>query len=412
MGRGRLGGSFLIDLTPHRPLRIALYAHDTQGLGHLRRNLCLANAFSAMPTAPSILLCAGIAEARSFAVPPGTDLVTLPALRKDDDGGYGPRSLGGSVGDLLWLRSEILRAALAAFQPDVLIVDKVALGAMGELEPALRTLREDGRCRVVLGLRDILDAPAVARREWELSGTTDAIRRYFDAVWVYGDRRVADPVVEYGLTPDIAAMVSYSGYLAEGRAVGAPDATTQGILNRGPYALCMGGGGQDGAPLARAFLRAPLPAGVRGVVLTGPFTSREERAELDAIAGRMCDREVHTFVSEPAWLIREATAVAAMAGYNTACELLEAGTPTVFVPRVRPRREQQVRAERLAAMGLAECLLPQQLTPAGLGAALARVTRRGAPSAAIDLAGVSRLPALFADLLSPHRLQEPVHVAG
>lgn len=388
-----------------RPLRIALYGHDTQGLGHLRRNLCLADVLGGASADPSVLICAGVVEARSYALPAGTDLVTLPALHKDEGSRYSPRSLGGSTSTLLHLRTQILLAALTAFQPDVLVVDKVALGVLGELEPALVALRAAGTTRVVLGLRDILDAPVAARHEWATSGTTEAIRSYYDAVWVYGDRRIADTVVEYGLPDDVAALVSFAGYLAEGRAPSAgPDATTRRILAAGPYALCLVGGGQDGAPLARTFLRSPLPAGVRGVVVMGPFMDVEERAELAAIAATVPGREVRTFVPEPSWLIRSATAVVAMAGYNTVCELLEAKVPAVLVPRVRPRREQQVRAQRLAALDLAECLLPDALTPATLGTALARAVDRPpspAGAAGIDLDGIARLPHLLDALTSP-----------
>lgn len=389
-------------MLPQAP-RIALYGHDTQGLGHIRRNLCIADALAHSLPRPAVLVCAGVSEARSFALPPGTDLLTLPALRKDVDGGYGPRSLGDSVDDLLHLRAETLRAALGAFRPGVLVVDKAALGAMGELEPALRALRQVGTCRVVLGLRDILDAPATARREWTLSATTDAIRRYYDAVWVYGDREVADPVAEYALPADVAAKVSFSGYLSRGRAAGPPDAATRLILSGDAYALCLVGGGQDGVALARTFLDAPLPDGVRGVVVTGPFMEGHHQARLAEAASRRPDRELHTFVSEPMWLIRGATAVAAMAGYNTVCELLQSERPAVLVPRVRPRREQQIRAERLAAMGLVECLLPDALDAPALGAALARAPAR-APITSVDLDGGSRLAGLCAQLLADRPL--------
>lgn len=395
-----------------RPLlRVALYGHDTQGLGHLRRNLCIAELLARSPLAPETLICSGLSQARSFTLPPGADLLTLPALHKDDDGSYRPRSLGSSLRDLVGLRSQILRAALTTYDPDILIVDKVALGAVGELEPALQALHSTGRCRIVLGLRDILDAPRTARREWQASATTESIRRYYDAVWVYGDRAVVDPVQDYRLPPDIAAMVSFSGYLAAGRHASPPDELTERIIASGPYALCLVGGGQDGAPLAEAFLQARLPEGVRGVVVTGPLMAADARARLQATARALPDRQVVTFVSEPSWLIRSATVVAAMAGYNTVCELLEADVPAVLVPRTHPRREQQVRAERLAAMGFASCLLPCDVSPASLGAALQQALEHRPPSTRVDISGVSQLPELIRALLTTARTKEHARAA-
>ena len=68
-----------------------------------------------------------------------------------------------------------------------------------ELLPALRRLRDEHHTKIVLGLREILDDPVAAVAEWNRSGATAAIEEFYDAVWIYGDRRVYDPIVEYGL---------------------------------------------------------------------------------------------------------------------------------------------------------------------------------------------------------------------
>jgi predicted glycosyltransferase len=46
--------------------------------------------------------------------------------------------------ELITLRANTIVAALEAFKPDALIVDKVPRGAMGELEPALEALHRRG----------------------------------------------------------------------------------------------------------------------------------------------------------------------------------------------------------------------------------------------------------------------------
>lgn len=77
------------------------------------------------------------------------------------------------------------------------------------------------------------------------------------------------------------------------------------------------------------------------------------------------------FVVECERLIAGADAVVSMGGYNTVCEVLAAGTRAVVVPRVRPRAEQLVRAERLAQRGLIDMIHPDDLAPEGIGAWLA-----------------------------------------
>src|SRR4029077_8079858 len=53
-------------------------------------------------------------------------------------------------------------------------------------------------------------------------------------------------------------------------------------------------------------------------------------------------------------LFARAARVVQMAGYNSTFECLAAGIRPVLVPRRTPRREQVIRATRLAALGLAD----------------------------------------------------------
>ena len=69
--------------------------------------------------------------------------------------------------------------------------------------------------------------------------------------------------------------------------------------------------------------------------------------------------------------------VVSLAGYNTVCEILGAGTPAVLVPRMGHRREQMLRAARLAALGLVEYVPPAALEPRALAAAIKRALQRG-----------------------------------
>ena len=148
-----------------RRCRIPLYSHDTMGIGHMRRNLLIATALAHSSLRPSILLIAGAREASAFPMPPSVDCLTLPVYRKEADGRYQSRSLDLPLDQLVRLRAGTIAAALEAFEPDVLIVDKVARGAFAELDPALASSRAKGRTRCVLGLRDVLDDPDAVRRE-------------------------------------------------------------------------------------------------------------------------------------------------------------------------------------------------------------------------------------------------------
>lgn len=332
--------------------RVALYGHDTLGLGHLRRNLALAAAIGRAEARPDVLVITGAAEATAFDLPPGVDLLTVPGVAKDDHGRYGSRRLRGGLDAVLAVRGAAIAGALEAFDPDLLVIDKVPHGLRGELGPALARMRRAGRTRVVLGLRDVLDAPAAARDEWRMLRMNDALRTFVDEVWVYGDQAVHDLGDACAVPPALRRRLRYTGYLSTGRVDG-PE-PPPGLAAGDGYVLCTVGGGQDGADLARAFAAATLPAGTVGVVVTGSQMPAEHTAELRRLAAGRRDMIVIGFHPRVERWIAGARAVVAMGGYNTVSEILATTTPALVAPRVRPRREQAVRAEALRRRGLVD----------------------------------------------------------
>src|SRR4051795_11776363 len=201
--------------------RIAFYSYDEHGLGHVRRSIAIAHALAAAELV-SILLIAGAREAALFRLPEGTDTLALPAPTTDFNGDRRGPAIGLDMAGTVRMRARALRNALAAYEPDVLIVDRLPLGVYDELAESLGLLREMGT-RLVLGLRDVLDDPARVAAEWDRAGALEILRRSYDAIWIYGDPRVYDPVVEYDLPAEVRAMVRYAGYLdrhATGRPTG------------------------------------------------------------------------------------------------------------------------------------------------------------------------------------------------
>lgn len=350
-------------------MRVALYGHDTCGLGHVRRNLELAAAIAARPEAPDALVVTGAAEAGRFPRPPGVELLVLPAIDKRQDGTYAPATWSCDLDDALRLRTSVLTAALVAWAPDLLIVDKVPLGFRGELAPALHHLHTS--TRTVLGLREVLDDAVTARREWREGRCTDTVRDLYDEVWIYGDPRVHDLAVDLALPPAVRIRTRYLGYLARGR---------QGAARRPPcapagrdFVLGMVGGGSDGGHVARSFAAAPMPVATTGVLLTGPYLPESERAVLDRAAAARDDLVVVPFTDEASGWIHGARAVVTMGGYNSVAEVLATDTPALVVPRTTPRCEQAVRAGSLRAVGAVASCLPADLDAERLGRWLADV---------------------------------------
>ena len=408
-----VGQTELFETCQVAPQRIVLYSHDTMGLGHMRRNLLIAQTLcDAFPRA-SVLLIAGAQELGAFAMPPRVDCLTLPGLRKQDDGLYRSRHLGLSLHDLLSLRAEIICAAVEAFEPDALIVDNVPRGAEGELDPALKQLRAGGHTSCILGLRDVLDEPAALIGQWQRAANEAAIRDYYDAVWIYGDPRVYDPVREYGFSSEVAAKVQFTGYqdrrwrLRHAESDMADMVST--LDHHGQrFMLCLVGGGEDGARLAETFAEAELPDDSLGFIVTGPYMPALGRRRLRELAAARPRLRTIDFVTDPEALIGYADRVVTMGGYNTVTELLSFGKHALIVPRVRPRSEQWIRAQRLQALGLVDVLHPDDLSPAALSLWMAREPRLPADRQAIDLNAASRLPRLLERALAARTLPAPI----
>lgn len=389
---------------PERHLRVALYSHDAQGLGHIRRNLAIAHALRGSGAALDLLLLTSAPDAAHAGRPDGCDIVSIPALSKDERGQYRSRHLSVGSERVIAMRQALLHAALASFAPDVLIVDKHARGLRGELEPALEVVRRAGG-RVVLGLRDVLDDAAASASEWDEARTNRALEKWYDEVWVYGDPRAHDPLA--GLAVPARVSVRYTGYLAHGRPPADPVTATGGS----PYVLAMVGGGGDGLGLARAFARAPMPEGHRGVLVVGPHMPQRDADEVRRIAAGRGELRVVRSAPDAAALIAGAAALVGMGGYNTVCEALAAATPMLVVPRIAPRREQLVRARALERLGAVDVLDPCSLAPDALAAWAARAVLRPARAVAdLDLCGLARIPDFLADLVGADR-QENRHVA-
>lgn len=392
--------------------RVALYSHDAMGLGHMRRNLLLANTLRRFPVRADVLLISGAQEMNAFSTPPGVDCVTLPGFSKTLRKMYVPRRLHMDRDVLSHMRARLIQTALEEFEPDLLIVDRHPRGLLNELDSTLEALTaRRRRPRIVLGLRDVLDDPEVVRREWIEEGAEDAVRTYYDTIWIYGDPAVYNQLDEYDFAPDVAARVRFSGYL-DPRLRYTPrtrsaDEGAGGLPPDVPVVLCQMGGGQDGARVAETFAQTTMPDDAIGVIVTGPFMPADARDRIRRIAGNHPQIRVLDFVRDPERLLNRARHVVTMGGYNSVCEVLASEKRALIVPRIAPRTEQLIRARRLHTLGLAEMLHPSQLTPDALGewlatgpADAAAVTRQR-----IDFNGLERLPRMITETMSASALQ-------
>jgi len=394
-------------------MRIAVFTHDTFGLGHVRRSLHIIRALASRAPRASILLITGSPALRALdGLPPNADFVKIPTVVKTGSRGSQPPHLPVGALETTLIRRRLIRETVASFSPDVLLVDNFPLGSQGELLSALKEARRLGT-RTVLGLRDILDEPEKIRKEWGRQDMYETLERYYDRILVYGMREVFDLESAYGLPENIASKLTYCGYVTSPSpdAV-SPEKVREGLGIEGPFLLATGGGGGDGFPLlevvAEAFSFLP---DISGVILTGPLMSSSHRGKLRSRLAGNSKVVVREYAADLQSCMAAADIVVSMCGYNTAAEIAAVRPRALVVPRTwrygehlnrttaSMEWEQLLRAQAFSRLGLVELLDPQALSPQTLAGRVVDALARPRPEAkpVLDLGGIE---AATAEILS------------
>ena len=325
-----------------------MYSQDGMGLGHLRRASNIANEVLLLEPDTDILILADSPAISLFASQERIDFLKLPTLVKRGPTSWSNGSLSLAVERVLRLRTKVIAQALYEFEPDTVLIDHMPVGVLGELKPLLDFARRRRPApQIFLGLRDILDDPAVIRRAWTSLGAYKYLR-YYDVVLVYGSREIYDATNAYRLVPDAHAIV-YCNYVSP-RVEPLPSESPPDD----PFILMMGGGGRDAFPIAKAFVEAVPIVGRKldlgAVLLTGPNMSTADREALRARAPQSV--QIEAGLGNATEWIRRASAVVTMGGYNSLCEVLKWRKKTLVVPRSGPSAEQQIRSRLFADRSL------------------------------------------------------------
>lgn len=362
-------------------IHILMYSHDTFGLGHLRRCRAIAHSLVENYKGVSILIITGSQIAGAFNFSARVDFVKIPSVIKLYNGEYTSIDKHIDLTETLQMRQSIIQHTAESFQPDIMIVDKEPLGLRGEMLPTLKYLKEKG-CRLVLGLRDVMDSAEKLKREWEQTDVLQHIEDLYDDIWVYGPADFWDPLTGLDVTDKVREKTLYLGFLRRARS------SSPVTMNRPsePYILITGGGGGDGARLMTQVIAAyaaeahDLP---RALLVLGPLMPTDKRTEVFRQCEMMDNVDVIEFDNNMEDLIEGASAVVGMCGYNTFCEVLSFNKPALIVPRTNPREEQFIRAHRGRQLNLVDMLLPNDADDAvALSAALARLPDRALPDSA------------------------------
>ncbi|HUF68846.1 MAG TPA: glycosyltransferase [Longimicrobiales bacterium] len=399
--------------------RIAVFTHDTFGMGHVRRSLRIMGGLARQAPGSALLLVTGSPALGAFGgLPQNADVVKIPTVVKTGSRSNRPPHLPISQHEVTGLRRDLIRAAITGFAPDVFLVDNFPLGSQGELLPTLHAMKARGT-RTVLGLRDVMDAPDVVQADWDRQGMYDILHRYYDRILVYGMEAVLDVRTAYRLPAPVAERVRYCGYVTENDGASRPAGEVRAEIGLdGPLVIVTGGGGGDAYPLLKLSIEAlrDVPDAA-ALVITGPLMQPAEREKLRALGnGRERLRIVDSVSDMPSYLAA-ADAVVSMCGYNTLAEIVAVGARAVVVPRTwrygehlkRGRSgvewEQLLRAQALSRLGYVDLIEPEAADAERLSVAIRGSLERSRPSPAeaLDLGGAERAAHHILELVAEER---------
>lgn len=325
-------------------MKVMLAVTHLLGTGHLSRALTLARAFR--DDGHDVLLASGGMPAPHLDAR-GIEFVQLPPLRSN---GTNFTTLLTATGTPVTdgeraQRVRVLEDTLGDFQPDALIVELFPFGRRilaDEFMALLSAARRQTPAPVTLcSIRDILAPPS---KPSKAQRADEIISAWFDAVLVHSDPSATQLDVSWPVSDTLRPFLRYTGYVAPTPAViGAP----------GPGAgevLVTAGGGSVGDRLFQIALQAAaLDPNRRWRLLVGG-SDREQRITKLA-ASVPANAAIEAARPDFRQMLYHAAASVSMCGYNTALDLLQAGTPAVLVPFDEGSEvEQTLRADSLAIL--------------------------------------------------------------
>jgi predicted glycosyltransferase len=339
-------------------MRVLIVVTHLLGTGHLRRALMLARTFA--QAGHEVAVASG-GLPLPHADTRGVELIQLPPLQSDGINFTTLLSADGTPADTMYLANRIkaVQDALSQTTPDVLITELFPFGRR-VLTDEFTALLEQAKSQepkplILCSIRDILAPPSKPSKAMR----TDAIiARYYDAVLVHSDPQATALDVSWPVSDVLKSKLKYTGYVAPVAPTDHPDnAGTDEVL------VSAGGGGVGTSLFECAIATAARSPDLNWRILVGGVDTDSRVSTLQAQV------QSRNIILEPArpdfrQMLRHAACSVSMCGYNTALDILQAGTPALFVPFDDGSEiEQTLRAHSLRSLPGIDMMAEADLSP-------------------------------------------------
>ena len=371
-------------------MKIVQYCQHVLGIGHFFRSLEITRALARH----EVIFVTGGPQV-NIHWPDHVKVVRLPGLQMDRDfSALHTTEAGQSIDPIKHTRRRILKHLFKTEAPDLFLVELFPFGRKAfrfELDPILEGL-ESGTlppCGVVCSLRDIL-VEKKDQTSYE-ARVIQSLKRHFDALLIHADPQLVKLEETFNRMGDIDIPVVYTGFVtAKPPPRARRDVRRRLKIDSDEYlVVASAGGGKVGRRLLTAVVAAvsqvPTTPPPYLEVFTGPYMTGETFERLQSLSGpRM---HIRRFTDDFLAYLAAADLSISLAGYNTAMNIMATRVPALVWP-FDQNREQRLRAEKLARLGMIEVLADEDLQPDRLAAIMfRRLTQKGGHALPIDLEG-------------------------
>ncbi len=375
--------------------RVMLYCQYLSGMGHLVRSTELARALS--KEFETIFINGG-PKIKDFELPASVEPIYLPALWLE--AGQFRVASGDNVEEVKAFRQRTLLENFDRLRPDCVITEFFPFGRhdlLFELRPWMRHIaRIAPDTLVVSSLRDTIGKTTLGEQTRLIA---DLINEYFDLVLFHADPRFQRFEECFPEAEALNCPVVHTGFVAQ-------QPPSEPVPIEQPFVLVSVGGGRlgyevlDYAIEAAGLLKSRLPH--RFIMFSGPFM---EPASHEALLGkaRLHDNvSFERFTPNLLHFMAQADLSISLAGYNTTMNILSTGVRAIVVPigHYDFDHEQVLRTRKLAARGVADVLLPEDLNPSALAAAIIRGLEQPSARTCLDLEGAATTAATIKQSLA------------
>ncbi len=380
--------------------RLMFYCQHILGMGHLVRSMeivrGLVNDFQ-------VCFINGGEVIEGFSVPPGVEVVNLPAIKTDSEfQTLQPVDASLTLTEVQEIRKIQLLQVCERLQPDVLMIELFPFGRgkfSFELIPLMEKVRSlKSYAKIICSLRDIV----VTKRDQAKyeQKVCKLMNQYFDLLLVHGDPKFQPLEETFSRVRDLRCPVHYTGYVVQPQR-----GTDTPLICDRPLILASVGGGRFGYELLECVVQtAPILSNRLPHIIqmfTGPFMSEAKFAKLQTMAQGNSNLRIDRFTPNLLAYMQQADLSISMSGYNTTMNILTTGVRAIILPFTgNDDQEQTIRAAKLEQLGVVNRISTDDLNPNHLAQIVMTCLQKQPHPIQFDFNGVVNTAHLINNLLA------------